>query len=104
MKDQKLAKPHSNQEILFLPSNMSVPADPNKTVLEVAMRYKVPLNHSCGGMGICTTCRVFVLEGLEKIGPRTETESERAEERFFSDNERLSCQITAVPGLVLKIP
>ncbi len=90
--------------IRFLPSQIEVPASPQETVLEVALRHKVPLNHSCGGMGSCTTCRVFIDQGLELVGPRSEVESERADERFFADNERLSCQIHAVGGLVLRIP
>lgn len=74
------------------------------SVLEVALRYGIGLNHSCGGMGSCTTCRVYIEEGLELLPERTELELERAEERFFDENERLSCQIPALPGLKVKIP
>ncbi|MCB0412064.1 MAG: (2Fe-2S)-binding protein [Bdellovibrionales bacterium] len=97
-------KKPKEKPILFLPQEIEVKADSNSTLLEVALRHRVDLNHSCGGMGSCTTCRVFVLEGIESLGPRSELELERAEERYFADNERLSCQIAALPGLVVRIP
>ena len=64
-----------------------------RTLLDIAVDNSVELPHSCGGMGTCGTCRVkLTVEG----GPcpeRNETETEMANERGFSENERLSCQL-----------
>ncbi|NQY99664.1 MAG: (2Fe-2S)-binding protein [Bdellovibrionales bacterium] len=73
-----------------------------ETVLDVALSNKLDIGHTCEGMGSCTTCRVFVLDG--DAGPRTEIEQERADERGFADNERLACQIKPIEGLKLKLP
>lgn len=97
-------KVSSAGEICFLPQGARSPASPGESVLEVALRCGIEIGHSCGGMGSCTTCRVFVVEGAEQLGRRTEMELERAEERVFAENERLSCQIPALPGLKIKIP
>jgi 2Fe-2S ferredoxin len=74
------------------------------SILELAIANEVPLNHSCGGMGSCTTCLVKVQKGLETLEPRNELEAEHANMRNFSDNERLSCQTEAKDGLVLEVP
>ncbi len=74
----------------------------SETLLQVALSNKVGLSHTCEGMGSCTTCRVFVLEG--EMSKRTEVERERAIERSFKDNERLACQLKPVDGMVVNVP
>ena len=88
----------------FLPQDSSVPFELGDTVLEVALKNKIPLAHSCGGMGSCTTCRVIVENSVEKLNPRTEVEIEIIEGRGFLNTERLSCQLLASPGLTVRIP
>lgn len=61
-------------------------------LLDTLNANKVSISQSCGGNGSCTTCRVFILKGLENCTPRTEIEQERASERGFALNERLACQ------------
>lgn len=91
-------------EMTFLPMERTVPLRNGDTVLETALRNKIPLAHSCGAMGSCTTCRVFVEKSLEPTSDRTEVEEEITAGRGFADNERLSCQLLAQPGLVVRIP
>ena len=67
----------------------------------------IELNHSCGGMGTCGTCRVRILSSLESLGPlepRNEIEIEMANDRGFAENERLACQLAIVNGLKFRIP
>lgn len=64
---------------------------------------KVGISQSCGGHGICTTCRIFVLKGLENCNSRTEIEMERAEERGFVENERLACQVNVWGDIEIEI-
>lgn len=95
----------SGKFISFLPGNRDVPvSQKDQSVLDVALRVKVPLNHTCGGNGTCGTCRVFIVRGLEKLGPRNEIEAEMAEDRAFMESERLACQIDPVDGLVVEVP
>jgi ferredoxin len=92
------------KEMTFLPQNKSVPFQEGDSVLTVALKNKIPLSHSCGGMGSCTTCRVFVENSVEPVNERTEVECEIIEGRGFSPNERLACQLDATPGLTVRIP
>src|ERR1700729_2013680 len=91
-------------ELTFLPFKKTVSFTGLPSVLEVAIAGGIPLNHSCGGMGSCTTCLVVVKKGLENLGPRTELEQEHANMRNFKDQERLACQTLAVDGLVVAVP
>ncbi len=90
--------------IHFLPSDTQCPIRSEQSVLEVALRNGVNLAHSCGGMGSCTTCRVYIERCPTPPPPRNELEQELADSRCFADNERLSCQLPPVAGLVVRIP
>ena len=45
---------------------------------------------NCGGYGQCGTCIVEVVEGLENLSPRTETENRKLNKQ--PENYRLACQ------------
>ncbi len=73
-------------------------------VLEILNANNIGIDQSCGGFGICTTCRIFVREGTNSFSERTDLELERAEERGFSSNERLACQSTLFDSATIEIP
>lgn len=81
-----------------------VPCDRACTVLEAALKNKIELDHSCGGMGTCGTCRVWIISSLEPLEPRNEIEIEMANDRGFAEDERLACQLAIVNGLKFRIP
>lgn len=95
-----MAKP----TMLFLPSQTRIETENHASVLSVALSGAVPVEHSCGGMGSCGTCRVIVQSSLTELGPRTEIEAEMAQAREFSLNERLACQLEPYDGLVVRLP
>ncbi len=63
----------------------------------------ISIEQSCDGNGTCTTCRVFVLKGLENCSERSELETERAVERGFAENERLACQTNITGSVEIEI-
>jgi len=99
---------HSDQvnsiSIEILPEQKIVQASQGQTILDALLENEIEIDHSCGGMGSCGTCRIFVQKGLEQFEARNEVEQEIADDRQFSENERLSCQNLVKPGLVLKKP
>ncbi len=98
-------RPKSGKSITFLPDEQNVlVSHRDQSVLDVALRVGLPINHTCGGFGTCGTCVVFVREGLENLPPRNEIEAELAGDRGFLPEERLCCQIPPVDGLVLEKP
>lgn len=81
-----------------------VKANPGETLLDLAIRLKLPLQHSCGGMGTCGTCRVLVRDGLSQLSPPGDVENELIQDRGFVESERLACQNEPQDGLVIEIP
>ncbi len=74
------------------------------SVLEVALGNGIEIPHSCGAMGSCTTCRVIVESDLKALPERNELEQDIADMRNFKPEERLSCQLPPLDGLILRIP
>jgi class 3 adenylate cyclase len=64
---------------------------PDSSLLEIAVASEIPTVAACGGNGICSTCRVEVIEGLDQLAPRSEAEALLAERRRWPDNIRLAC-------------
>jgi ferredoxin, 2Fe-2S len=74
-----------------------------QNLLELLNANKVGISQSCGGFGTCTTCRFFVQKNLAAFDKRSEIETERAEERSFSEIERLACQCEILDSAEIKI-
>jgi len=66
--------------------------DASKTLLELSVLNMIPHIQDCGGHGVCTTCRVSILDGLENVSPRTEKEERIKKERGWDKSIRLACQ------------
>ena len=63
----------------------------------------------CGGNCQCATCHVYVLEGADKLKPRSDDENAMLEATASERkaNSRLSCQLIvseALEGLVVETP
>ena len=72
-------------------------------LLEILNANNASISQSCGGHGSCTTCRVFILKGLNNCSERSEIEAERAIERNFVENERLACQTYLLDSVEIEI-
>ena len=66
--------------------------DLDATLLECSINNQIPHIHECGGNGLCTTCRIRVMEGQSNLNPRTLKEQEIARMRKWDPSIRLACQ------------
>ena len=89
-------------DILSLPDNVTFEVAGGETLLEAALRSGVPMAHACGGRGKCSTCRVWVLDGLEACPARTETEAVLADKLRLTEEVRLACQLKPVGDIRLR--
>jgi adenylate cyclase len=71
------------------------------SVLEASRRYGIPHNSTCGGKGRCSTCRVRVVEGLDRLAPPTETERKTLARINAGKDVRLACQLRAQSNLTV---
>jgi 2Fe-2S ferredoxin len=102
--EENFLKAKPTVSITFLPEEHVVEAShDDESILQAALRARVEIDHSCDGNGTCGTCLVTVESGLELLGPRDSIEQEMAEDRGFSDNERLCCQNRPQNGLILRV-
>ena len=76
--------------------------DPNMTLLEAAVKNRIPHMQECGGNGRCTTCRVKILEGHQNVAPRNELESRLAKLRGWDPSVRLACQTKVIGPVKLE--
>ena len=50
------------------------------------------MGNSCGGVGVCSRCRVRVVEGAENLSPATSIEIRFGGVHGFAGDERMACQ------------
>jgi len=63
------------------------------SLLAIAEEAGVEINHSCGGVCACSTCHVYVTEGLKTCSPATEDEEDELDQApALTPESRLSCQ------------
>ena len=77
------------------------------SILSVALREGIDVDHSCGGVCACSTCHIIVREGIESCNEATEDEEDMLDlAPGLEENSRLACQ--CVPNgkkkIVVEIP
>lgn len=109
IKSSDIAFPKTKYKIRFEPEDATqgepivVEVDPAKipyhetglpgSILSTALASGIDLDHSCGGVCACSTCHVYVKEGLETCNEATDDELDQLEEaRDLTIQSRLSCQ------------
>jgi ferredoxin len=55
-------------EIAFLPDKAELAIAEGETILEASLRAGIRHADARGGRALCSTCRVWILEGLEHSG------------------------------------
>lgn len=99
-------------QIIFLPHEELCPeggvaqANPGESVLDVALANDIDIEHACEKSCACTTCHVYIREGVASVEPSDELEDDLLDKAWGLDpDSRLSCQvIVAEEDLVVEIP
>lgn len=106
-------------KVTFLPQNRTVEVDMDDlpysdhgepgSILDVAMKFGVGLDHACGGVCACSTCHVHVKQGAEHL---TDVDDETREYDMLDQamdqtlESRLGCQakLKGTGDVVVEIP
>jgi adenylate cyclase len=80
--------------LFYVIEDREVASESNETILNVSLRSGIPHAHACGGNARCSTCRVLIVEGVERCAPRNEKEHALAGRLHFTPEVRLACQTT----------
>jgi adenylate cyclase len=91
-------------EIFSQTDNKRIFASPDSTILEASLKAKINHVHVCGGNARCSTCRVYIVDGLSNCLPRNEKEKQVAEKLRFPQNIRLACQTKISGNIAIRRP
>lgn len=88
-------------------SEWDIMAAKGESLLEAAMDAGINIEHACGGVCACSTCHVYVEQGMDSLSESTEAEEDRVEEApGLQRNSRLSCQCEVIGEgpIVIRVP
>jgi ferredoxin len=80
----------TSKNVSFTPLGKTAEARDDESLLDVARRAGVPLGNSCGGVGVCTRCKVRVLAGAENLSPPTSIETRFGSARGFAASKAIA--------------
>ncbi|MFD2179478.1 ISC system 2Fe-2S type ferredoxin [Veronia pacifica] len=88
------------------PDGAVLEASPGDSVLDVALKNGIHIEHACEKSCACTTCHVVVREGFDSLEESTELEDDMLDKAWGLEPEsRLGCQaVVADEDLVVEVP
>lgn len=88
-------------------NTIDVPTDVNLSLMEILKASEYDILASCGGMALCATCHVEVLEGLDNLPEANDQELDMLDTLPDADEQsRLACQLHLHPnnnGMKIKL-
>lgn len=92
-------------KVFFKNLDKTVEALEGQSILDAALDNDILLTHDCGGNCTCSTCHVVILEGMEHLSPKDESEQDQLEmAEGLTPTSRLSCQARIFGDVALVIP
>ena len=88
------------------PKGKLVQVEPGISICDAALTNDVDIEHACEKSCACTTCHVYVREGLDSLAEAEENEEDYLDKAWgLEPDSRLSCQaIVGDEDLVIEIP
>jgi ferredoxin len=87
---------------------IEIPTGIDLNLMEVLKASDYDIEATCGGMALCATCHIHVLEGLEQLPPAQDAELDMLDTLPAIQTEsRLACQIkigSPIDGILIRIP
>ncbi len=99
-------------KVIFLPNEelcpegLAVDVSQGETILDVALKNNIIIEHACEKSCACTTCHVIVREGFDSLEESDELEDDMLDKAWGLEPEsRLGCQaVVEDEDLVVEIP
>jgi len=88
------------------PDGMTIEAEPGVSICNTALAHGIEIEHACEKSCACTTCHVYVREGLDSLSEAEENEEDYLDKAWgLEPDSRLSCQaVIGDEDLVIEIP
>ncbi|MCE7068489.1 2Fe-2S iron-sulfur cluster-binding protein [Dyadobacter sp. CY326] len=86
---------------------LEVIVDMGLNLMEMLKAYEYDIQATCGGMGLCATCHISVLEGGEGLPAQNDNELDTLDALPDAEpNSRLACQLRCnddLNGMVIRL-
>ena len=80
-------------KVRFLDQNLEVEVPIGMSILQASKRCGAPEGDACGGVCACSTCHVYVEQGLDLLSDASEDEEDILDKAFdVRMTSRLGCQ------------
>lgn len=91
---------------VLCPQGKEIDVEPGVSICDVALGNGIELEHACEKACACTTCHVYVREGLDSLAEPSENEEDYLDKAWgLEPDSRLSCQArVGSEDLVVEIP
>ncbi|AGH80797.1 ferredoxin, 2Fe-2S type, ISC system [Psychromonas sp. CNPT3] len=99
-------------KVIFLPheelcpDGLVIDAKEGDTILDLALKHNIGIEHACEKSCACTTCHIIVREGFDSLVESDELEDDMLDKAWGLEAEsRLGCQACVKDeDLVIEIP
>ena len=86
-------KPFPGKDAYGVDVEKSADVEPGTSILRAAQQAGAQVGFACGGNAACSTCHVYVREGLDSLSEISEKEEDILDKAFdVRPSSRLSCQ------------
>ena len=80
-------------KVRFEPDGIEVEVPEGTSILEAARRTEAQVGSACGGVCACSTCHVYVKQGLQQLSSVSDREEDIMDKAFdVRPTSRLGCQ------------
>lgn len=88
------------------PINQEVSIQTNDNLLSALLKNELKVLKECGGRGMCSTCHVYITQGMDSLSPLNRREQRTLEVITTAGKySRLACQARVVgTGVVVEVP
>lgn len=78
----------------------------NDNLLSGLLKNQLNIMHECGGRGMCSTCHIYIKEGMNSLSPLNRREKRTLEViTTCKMNSRLACQARVIgEGVIVELP
>ena len=90
--------------ITFESSGLTQEVPTGISILDAAEKLGLEMRHDCGGFATCSTCRIFVVDGMSHLTEIDLDEENMLEEAQLASPYRLSCQAKILGNVIVRIP
>ncbi|MDI6814703.1 MAG: ASKHA domain-containing protein, partial [Dehalococcoidales bacterium] len=91
--------PNKKRRVHFNPDNVEIVVEEGENLLQTAIAAGVHIYASCGGSGVCGTCKVLIENGTVES-----SRTEKLSEEEYEQGLRQACQSRIITDLTVHIP